>query len=265
MITKPAAVAAILLLAALGVSGALESPDVAYATLEDHVTRVIDGDTIELRGGETVRLLGIDTPETGEPFYTDAKLYLFSLVCHKDVRLELDETEYDTYYRLLAHVYVETEDGWVLANSEVVRAGLADLLFIPPNSRYYDYLEGVLWEAIIERRGLWGTISGTLSVLDLEADLIAYVTEVVTVSFVVGHVEETRNELVLHATEGDYGFNVRIPREIFSGLDAGSLARLVGASGTVTGFLACDIRIGPFITVEYSDQLVIDSNVPPEP
>ena len=240
---------------------AAELPNVEHAILEDHVIRVVDGDTIELRSGETVRLLGIDTPETGEPFYFDAKRFLYNLICYKTVRLELDEQPYDTYYRLLAHVYVETEDGWILVNTEVVRAGLAELLFIPPNARYYDYYETVLWEAIIGRRGLWGTIPGILAVPDLEADLIAYVTEVVTVNFIVGHVEETPNELVLHAKEGDYGFNVRIPHEIFSQLDIDSLDDLVGASTTVTGFLACDIRIGPFIPIEDSDQLVIDSNV----
>jgi endonuclease YncB( thermonuclease family) len=244
---------------------ASEIPDVALAILEDHVSRVIDGDTIELRGGETVRLLGIDTPEYGEPFYLDAKLFLHALVCHKDVRLELDQAEYDAYYRLLAHVYVETEAGWVLANAEVVRTGLADLLFIPPNGRYYDYFEDALYEAIVERRGMWGAIPGTLSVAELEANLLACVTEVVSINFVVGHVEETPKELVLHAEEGEYGFNVRIPHEIVSELDIDSLDDLIGAFATATGFLACDIRIGPSITINHPDQLAIGYKVSPEP
>lgn len=235
---------------------ASDIPDVAHATLEDHVSRVIDGDTLELRSGETVRLLGIDTPEYGDPYYLDAKLFLHALVCHKDVRLELDQTEYDVYYRLLAHVYVETEAGWVLANTEVVRAGLADLLFIPPNGRYYDYYESALWEAIIERRGLWGTISGTLTVTELEADLLACVTEAVAVDFVIGEVEETRNELVLYAEEGDFGFNVRISNEIMPEFDIGSLDDLIGLSATVTGVLSCDFRLGPYITVDTANQLV---------
>jgi endonuclease YncB( thermonuclease family) len=244
---------------------ATELPNVEYAILEDHVIRVVDGDTIELRGGETVRLLGIDTPETGEAFYYDAKRFLYSLVCYKTVRLEIDQQVYDMYYRLLAHVYVETEAGWVLANAEVVRAGLADLLFIPPNNRYREYYEDALGEAILGRSGMWGVIPGSLSIADLEANLVAYVTEVVSVSFVVGHVEETPKELVLRAEEGDYGFNVRIPQEIVSELEIDSLDDLVGAFATATGFLSCDMRTGPSITIDHSSQLIIDFNVSSEP
>jgi endonuclease YncB( thermonuclease family) len=256
MSSRGAASFVLLLLLLAGPVVASEIPDVSNATLEDHVTRVIDGDTLELRGGETVRLLGIDTPETDEPFYLDAKLFLFSLVCYKDVRLELDETEYDAYYRLLAHVYVETEDGWVLANEEVVRAGLADLLFIPPNDRYHEYFETVLYEAILARRGMWGAIAGILTVPELEADLVTCSTEVVAVRFTVGRVEVVRDELVLYAEEGDYGFNVRIGENLVPELDVASIDDLLDAGVTVTGVLSCDVRLGPYITVENPSQLV---------
>jgi len=246
-------------------SAASDLPNVDYATLEDHVIRVIDGDTVELRSGQTVRLLGIDTPEVGEPFYADAKRFLYVLVAHRPVRLELDQTAYDPYYRLLAHIYVETEEGWVLANAEIVRAGLADLLFIPPNNRYRVYYEDALDEAIVTRSGMWGVIPGSVSIAELEANLVAYVTEVVTVGFVVGHVEETPRELVLDAEEGDYGFNVRIPHAIVSELDIASFDDLVGAFATATGFLSCDIRTGPFITIDHSSQLIIDFKVSSEP
>jgi len=244
--------------AAICVAGiASELPDVTHATMNDHVVRVVDGDTVELRSGQTVRLLGIDTPETGEPFYYEAKRFLFNLVCHKPVRLEIDQQPYDVYYRLLAHIYVETEDGWILANAELLRAGLAELLFIPPNARYYDYFEATQFEAIVARRGLWNTIDGTLSVPELEADLVACVTEVVAVDFVIGRVEETRHGLVLHAESGDYGFNVRIALDVAATLGIESIEALVGTAATVTGVLACDVRLGPYITVETAAQLVL--------
>ena len=74
-----------------------QTPDPAYATMEVHCTRIVDGDTLELRGGETIRLLGIDTPELGEPYADEAKWYLYSLVAHKPLLLELDEQERDVY------------------------------------------------------------------------------------------------------------------------------------------------------------------------
>src|SRR3989338_8785720 len=47
----------------------LEANPVAPAKTEGlvKVTRVIDGDTIEIEGGEHVRYIGIDTPETVDP------------------------------------------------------------------------------------------------------------------------------------------------------------------------------------------------------
>jgi len=54
------------------------------------VSKVIDGDTIELSNGERVRLLGINAPEISEPFGLDAKEYLSKMVEGKNVYLEND-------------------------------------------------------------------------------------------------------------------------------------------------------------------------------
>ena len=71
------------------------------------VQRVIDGDTIELENGETVRYIGIDTPETKHPekgieyYGQEAYLANKNLVEGKTVRLEFDVKERDKYGRLL--------------------------------------------------------------------------------------------------------------------------------------------------------------------
>ena len=44
------------------------------------VSRIIDGDTIELQNGERVRLLGINTPEKGQPYYEEATNRLKELI-----------------------------------------------------------------------------------------------------------------------------------------------------------------------------------------
>ena len=51
------------------------------------VTKVIDGDTFELKGGDRVRLLSIDTPEKGEQFYEEAKELLKKYTLNKQVEL----------------------------------------------------------------------------------------------------------------------------------------------------------------------------------
>jgi endonuclease YncB( thermonuclease family) len=97
------------------------------------VARVIDGDTIELEGGERVRLLCIDTPERGQPGYTEATEFLRELVAGKAVRLEADpeHVDRDRFGRLLRYVWLFTGgeaegfssgDG-VLVNVEIVRRG----------------------------------------------------------------------------------------------------------------------------------------------
>src|SRR5205085_3089746 len=83
------------------------------------VARVVDGDTIVVHLGgrtETVRLLGIDTPETVDPrkpvqcFGTEASHRTKELLPPgTGVRLERDVEARDIYGRLLA--YVRRDDG----------------------------------------------------------------------------------------------------------------------------------------------------------
>ena len=71
------------------------------------VARVIDGDTFVLENGERVRLIGIDTPEKGEPCFEEAKNRLQELVLGKDVLLHKDKSNRDKYGRLVRFAYVE--------------------------------------------------------------------------------------------------------------------------------------------------------------
>src|SRR3989344_5970003 len=80
----------------------LETKETAF------VSRVIDGDTIEVLIGEkkeSVRLLGINTPERGEVLYEEAKKFLEELSLNKSVRLEFGRDKYDRYNRTLAYVF----------------------------------------------------------------------------------------------------------------------------------------------------------------
>jgi micrococcal nuclease len=88
--------------------------------------RVVDGDTIELDGGEHVRLIGVDTPESVdprrpvEPFGKEASAFTRRMAEGKTVRLEFEEETVDTYGRTLAYVYLP--DGTLL-NREIIRQG----------------------------------------------------------------------------------------------------------------------------------------------
>ena len=75
------------------------------------VSRVIDGDTLELQGGENVRLIGIDTPEPDNLVQlveaAEACGFLRGLTEGKKVRLEYDQNKTDMYDRTLAYLYLE--------------------------------------------------------------------------------------------------------------------------------------------------------------
>ena len=74
------------------------------------VNRVIDGDTVELGNGRTVRLLGIDTPERGECGFDRATDNLVKLVEGKTVRLTRAGENTDRYDRLLRYVDIGDMD-----------------------------------------------------------------------------------------------------------------------------------------------------------
>jgi micrococcal nuclease len=91
------------------------------------VERAVDGDTLLLRGGERVRLLGVDTPESVapdrpvEPLGPEASAFTKRWVAGREVRLEFDKERRDRHGRLLAYVYVGDD----LLNEELIRAGFS--------------------------------------------------------------------------------------------------------------------------------------------
>ena len=123
------------------------------------VARVVDGDTFVLEGGERVRLIGVDTPETVHPskpveyFGKEASAFTKSMIEGKRVRLVFDVRERDRYYRLLAYVYLE--DGTFL-NAELVKQGYANVSTFPPNVRHAELFRSLEREARENSRGLWG-------------------------------------------------------------------------------------------------------------
>ena len=135
------------------------------------VTRVIDGDTIEVEiEGEKkrVRYIGVDTPETVHPskpvqcFGKEASEFNKNLVEGNWVRLEKDISETDKYGRLLRYVYV----GEKFVNLELVGKGYADVITYPPDVKYTEVFLIAKREAQAEKRGLWGEQCGYADVAE---------------------------------------------------------------------------------------------------
>src|SRR3954466_6532640 len=161
----------ILVLAVLGVAvytAAARSPDPApsapSSSSTGRVTRVVDGDTIHVRGGgrdENVRYIGVDTPESVKPgtpvqcFAERASAFNKRLVAGERVRLVRDAEERDRYGRLLAYVYRARDGRFV--NAALVRGGYAVPLTIPPNVAHADEFRTLAAVARRKGRGLWSS------------------------------------------------------------------------------------------------------------
>ncbi len=147
----------------------VEEPD-GYATAV--VTHVVDGDTIDVEitgavagpgagnagvGDHTVRLIGIDTPESVNPnspvecFGRESSAAAAALLAGAQVRLVKDVEETDRFGRLLRYVYLGEE----MANARLVVNGYANAFTYPPNVRHSSLFVQLEREARESGRGLW--------------------------------------------------------------------------------------------------------------
>jgi micrococcal nuclease len=126
------------------------------------VTRTIDGDTVVVRtsaGRElTIRLLGVDTPETHKPhtpvqcYGPEASDYTHRRLLGQRVALEFDVERHDIYGRTLAYVLL----GGRRFNDELLHLGYARLLVIAPNGAHARTMLSEMLAARNAKRGLWG-------------------------------------------------------------------------------------------------------------
>jgi len=123
------------------------------------VTKVVDGDTIEISTGEKVRYIGVDTPETRHPakgvecFGKEASGKNRELVLGKDIRLEKDVSDKDKYGRLLRYIYLNSDNLFV--NDFLARNGFAHTATFPPDVKFSKQFVEAEREARENHRGLW--------------------------------------------------------------------------------------------------------------
>jgi endonuclease YncB( thermonuclease family) len=132
--------------------------DTLYRVLE-----VVDGDTIKVETLGTLRLIGIDTPETKDPrkpvqcFGQEASNKATELLKDKKVRLEFDESQgrMDKYGRTLAYVF--REDG-LFFNKEMIVQGFAHEYTYNTPYKYQKEFKQAQESASSNKIGQWGTV-----------------------------------------------------------------------------------------------------------
>ncbi|MBT4769815.1 MAG: thermonuclease family protein [Rhodospirillaceae bacterium] len=124
------------------------------------VAEIVDGDTIILADGRSVRLVGIQAPKLSLgrrnfkdwPLSDEAKAALEEMTGGEKVVLTFTGAEIDRHGRVLAHLHME--DGrWV--QGHMLRAGLARVYSFADNRGWITEMLALEREARLERRGIW--------------------------------------------------------------------------------------------------------------
>jgi micrococcal nuclease len=131
---------------------------------EVSVSRVVDGDTVELKDGRKIRYLNVDTPETVKPntivmcFGIEAKKFNQEMVLNKTLFMKYDREKTDQYGRTLGFIYFDRDD----ANSNLiektlnyilVKNGFGRAVFYSPNTTYRPQFMSAYQEASNKKLG----------------------------------------------------------------------------------------------------------------
>lgn len=142
------------------------------------VSRVVDGDTVELKDGRKVRFIGVNTPESTtrtEEYGKEASNYTTEKLEDKTVWLQKDVSETDRYNRSLRLIWLEIpkddmdeeEIRTKMFNADLVLNGYAEPSTYNPDVKYSEYFVKFAREARENGTGLWaygenGTTKGDL-------------------------------------------------------------------------------------------------------
>lgn len=154
-----AALAAAVVLAGTAARAA-ELPDALDDGGTGRVAEVIDGDTVRLADGRSIRLVGIQAPELNpgqpevppEPYARRARAALAELAAGRTVHLGYGGRRRDRHGRYLAHLY-RPDGAWL--QGELVRAGAVRVYSFADNTALVDRLLRLEAEARRADRGLW--------------------------------------------------------------------------------------------------------------
>ena len=157
---KKASLAGAFFVSAIWLSGAQAFCPAPAGLTSVSVQRVVDGDTLRLSDGRSVRMIGLNTPELGkqgrsdEPFAVMARKRLEALVAESDGRvgLQLGAQPKDHYGRTLAHVFSARGEN---LEAQMLADGLGFRVAVAPNVDLVDCQQAAERSARQAGLGLW--------------------------------------------------------------------------------------------------------------
>jgi micrococcal nuclease len=238
------------------------------------VASVIDGETLQLTDGRTVRLIGAKAPmpplgwrgDDPWPFVDDAREALEALAANRQVELRLGGSRIDRHGHLLAQVYVVSGDERLWLQQALIAKGLARVYSFPDNRACVAELLAREAEARDKQVGLWGSsLYRVASALDLKR-LGRLTHSYQLVEGTVASVGEGGGRIYLNfAQDWRRDFTVSVDRKAAPALAAAGidLKGLAGKRLRVRGFLAW--RNGPMIEASHPEQIELLPEGPQRP
>jgi len=230
------------------------------------VAAVPDGDGLILSDGRGVRLIGMQAPKLALgredfqswPLADEARAALASLVEGHEVTLGYGGERLDRYGRVLAHVFVETDEGRVWAQQALIAQGLARVYSFPDNRACLDLLFAAEGRARLGGLGIWADPYYSVRAADQPGELLDR----------VGHYELVEGRVHQAARTGgrvylNFG---RVWKEDFTAVIEAAGLRLFADAGldplVLDGALVrvrgwVDERDGPRIEVTHPEQIEV--------
>ncbi len=223
------------------------------------VREVIDGDTLTLDNGETVRLVGVQAPKlpldrphfAKWPLADEARAALIELSKDQPVRLSYGGARRDRYNRLLAHLHRATDDRWL--QGEMLSLGMARVYTFSDNRALAGEMLALEQAARAARRGIW-------------ADEFYQVRQVEELEPLIDSFQLVEGKILNSAKLRDYiflnfgtdyrtDFTVAIARRQWRNFTAEEIdpAQWRGQRVRVSGWL--DKRNGPVIEITHPEQI----------
>ena len=228
------------------------------------VAAVIDGETLQLADGKTVRLIGAKAPmpplgwrgEDPWPLVDEAKEALSALASGREVELRFGGARADRHGYLLAQVFVIEGESRLWLQQELLAKGLARVYSLPDNRTCLPELLAREREARAKRRGVWASYAYRIeSALDVKR-LGRLIHSYQLVEGTVAAVGEGGGRLYLNfAPDWRSDFTISVERKDVGAFAAAGidLKTLAGVRLRARGFLAW--RNGPMIEASHPEQI----------
>src|SRR3990170_2725096 len=237
------------------------------------VATVIDGETLQLTDGRTVRLIGAKAPmpplgwrgEDPWPLVDEAKDALESLASGREIELRFGGRRIDRHGHALAQVFVVSGGTRLWLQEEMIAKGLARVYSLPDSRDCIAELMAREREARAKRRGVWGSSAYRIeSALDVKR-LGRLIHSYQLVEGRVASVGKGRGRIYLNfAPDWRSDFTISVERKDVGAFAAAGidLKTLAGARVRVRGFLAW--RNGPMIEASHPEQIELLPEGPEE-